>query len=111
MERPVQLAVFLPFLRAMLAQKGDTTMDRPKMIDDPAYHCLREDDFDGFHRQISDRKCVDFSHLDLRGVNLRPADLRKVVLRGAYLRDADLRGQDLRGHDLEGCSLLGARIS
>ena len=86
-------------------------MIRPQLIDDPAYHCLREDNPNGYHEQISSRDKVDFSNTDLRGVDLRTADLTKVVLRGAYLRDADLRGQDLRHIDLEGCSLLHARIS
>jgi uncharacterized protein YjbI with pentapeptide repeats len=86
-------------------------MNRPRMLDDPAYHCLRQDDFSGFNRHIAERESVDFSNADLRGVDMRNIDLHKVVLHGAYLRDADLRGQDLRQHDLEGCSLLSARIS
>jgi uncharacterized protein YjbI with pentapeptide repeats len=85
-------------------------MNRPKIIDDPAYHCLREDDFDGFRKHTDGRQEVDFSNTDLRGIDLRAIDLSKVKLRGAYLRDADLRGQDLRHIDMEGCSLLGARI-
>jgi uncharacterized protein YjbI with pentapeptide repeats len=85
-------------------------MHRPQIIDDPAYHCLREDDPGGYHKQIESRKEVDFSNSDLRGIDLHTVDLAKVVLRGAYLRDADLRGQDLRHMDLEGCSMLGARI-
>lgn len=85
-------------------------MIRPKIIDDPAYHCLREDDFPGFQKHTEGRDTVDFSNTDLRGIDLRAIDLTKVVLRGAYLRDADLRGQDLRHMDLEGCSLLGARV-
>jgi uncharacterized protein YjbI with pentapeptide repeats len=85
-------------------------MNRPRIIDDPAYHCLREDDPDGFKKHIEGRKEVDFSDTDLRGIDLHSVDLSKVKLRGAYLRDADLRGQDLRHMDLEGCSLLGARI-
>jgi uncharacterized protein YjbI with pentapeptide repeats len=86
-------------------------MKSPQLIDDPAYHCLREDNPDGYHEHINSRDTVDFSNTDLRGVDLRKADLKKVVLRGAYLRDADLRGQDLRLIDLEGCSLLHAKIS
>jgi uncharacterized protein YjbI with pentapeptide repeats len=86
-------------------------MNRPQLIEDPAYHCLREDNPKCFHDLIRTRQEVDFSDTDLRGVDLRTADLSKVVLRGAYLRDADLRGQDLRHMDLEGCSLHGARIS
>lgn len=85
-------------------------MHRPQLIEDPAYHCLREDNSKGFHEHINERDEVDFSHTDLRGVDLRSADLSKVVLRGAYLRDADLRGQDLRHIDLEGCSLKHANI-
>ncbi len=85
-------------------------MHRPKIIDDPAYHLLREDNFDGFNKQIEGRSEVDFSNTDLRGIDLRSADLSKVKLRGAYLRDADLRGQNLRHMDLEGCSLLNARV-
>ena len=85
-------------------------MNRPKIIDDPAYHYLREDNFDAFRKNIESRKEVDFSDTDLRGIDLRAIDLTKVKLRGAYLRDADLRGQDLRHMDLEGCSLLSARI-
>jgi uncharacterized protein YjbI with pentapeptide repeats len=85
-------------------------MNRPKIIDDPAYHCLREDDFEGYHRNIQERKQVDFSNTDLRGIDLHTVDLSKVILRGAYLRDADLRGQDLRHMDLEGCSLLNAKV-
>lgn len=86
-------------------------MQRPQILDDPAYHCLREDNPDGYHDHIRERDTVDFSNTDLRGIDLRAADLAKVVLRGAYLRDADLRGQDLRHMDLEGCSLFGAQIS
>lgn len=85
-------------------------MNRPKIIDDPAYHCLREDNSDGFRKHTEGRPEIDFSNTDLRGIDLRAVDLSKVMLRGAYLRDADLRGQDLRHMDLEGCSLLGARI-
>jgi len=85
-------------------------MNRPKIIDDPAYHCLREDDAAGFRKHTEGRKEVDFSDTDLRGIDLHAVDLSKVKLRGAYLRDADLRGQDLRHMDLEGCSLLSARI-
>ena len=85
-------------------------MNRPQHIEDPAYHCLREDTPKGFHELISARPQVDFSHTDLRGVDLRTADLSKVILKGAYLRDADLRGQDLRHMDLEGCSLKHANI-
>jgi Pentapeptide repeats (8 copies) len=98
------------FLRAMLSMKG-ATMKCPRLVEDPAYQCLRADDPRGFHKLINSRQEVDFSDTDLRGVDLRSADLSKVVLRGAYLRDADLRGQDLRHMDLEGCSLFGARIS
>lgn len=96
-------------VRAMLWERGHA-MNRPKIIDDPAYHCLREDDFDGFRKQAEGRQEVDFSDSDLRGIDLHTVDLSKVKLRGAYLRDADLRGQDLRHMDLEGCSLLGARV-
>jgi uncharacterized protein YjbI with pentapeptide repeats len=85
-------------------------MNRPKIIDDPAYHCLREDDAAGFQKHSESRKAVDFSNSDLRGIDLHTVDLSKVILRGAYLRDADLRGQDLRHMDLEGCSMLSARI-
>jgi uncharacterized protein YjbI with pentapeptide repeats len=94
----------------MFVHEGPNAMNRPQLIDDPAYHCLREDNADGFHQQIADREAVDFSNSDLRGIDLHTVDLSKVSLRGAYLRDADLRGQDLRHMDLEGCSMLGAQI-
>src|SRR6476620_144811 len=107
------IAVVRPELGAFFAcyalVKG-SAMNRPKIIDDPAYHCLREDNVECYRKHIEGRQEIDFSNSDLRGVDLRAADLAKVKLRGAYLRDADLRGQDLRHIDLEGCSLLGARI-
>ena len=61
-------------------------MNRPKIIDDPAYHCLREDNWDGFKKHAEGRAVIDFSDTDLRGIDLRAVDLSKVKLRGAYLR-------------------------
>lgn len=86
-------------------------MAKPKFIEDKAFHCLREGDIDGFHRNIEEREIVDFANCDLKGTDFREADLTKVILKNAYLRDANLCGIDLRHLDLEGCSIRKAKIS
>jgi uncharacterized protein YjbI with pentapeptide repeats len=83
----------------------------PRLLDDEAFHCLRSEDLDGFHRHIAGRQEVDFSNCELKGTDFRRADLSKVILSGSHLREADLRGVNLRHMDLEGCSLIHAKIS
>jgi uncharacterized protein YjbI with pentapeptide repeats len=85
-------------------------MAAPRMVDDPAYRDLREDNYKLFAEHTANREKVDLSSADLRGVDLRQVDVSKLILHGAYLRDADLRGLDLRNVDLEGCSIHGAQI-
>jgi uncharacterized protein YjbI with pentapeptide repeats len=86
-------------------------MPQPRFLDDPAFHCLRVGDKEGFRKHMADCGELDLSDTDLRGVDMRIVDLTKVVIRGSYLRDADLRGLDLREFDLEGCSLYHAKVS
>lgn len=86
-------------------------MTKPKFLDDEAFKCLREGNYEAFNNYVKNRDLVDLGDCNLRGTDFRNADLSKVKLAGAYLRDADLRGQDLRHMDLTGCSLFHAKIS
>ncbi|MBB1488074.1 pentapeptide repeat-containing protein [Oceanospirillum sediminis] len=86
-------------------------MSAPKILQDPLYQLLRDENIQGFNEAraqgiSTDLRCGDFRGLDLRGLNADGLDMSN-----AYFRGSDLRGIDFTHCRLEGSSIAGANIS
>jgi len=86
--------------------------DNIKIIDDPLYQALRNENIAAFNKaKTSTSPLPSFEYCDFRGLDLRGMDASGLDLRNAYFRGADLRGIDFRTSQLEGASIAGTKIS
>lgn len=83
----------------------------PKILQDPLYQLLRDEDIKGFNQARADGNTVDLRGGDFRGLDLRGLEAHGLDLSNAYFRGADLRGIDLSHCRLEGASIANANIS
>ncbi|WP_144395365.1 pentapeptide repeat-containing protein [Pleionea sediminis] len=82
-----------------------------KIIDDPLYQLLRNEQVDDFNKQRKSLDTLDFSNCDFRGLDLRGLDASGISFSGAYFRGADLRGIDFTQSNLRGASLASSQVS
>ncbi len=82
-----------------------------RIIDDPLYQLLRNEQVEEFNKQRSSLSSLDFTNCDFRGLDLRKLDATGIDFSGAYFRGADLRGVDFSNSNLRGASLAGAQVS
>lgn len=87
-------------------------MEDIRILDDPLYKTLRNENIDAFNAaKARNTELPSFSHGDFRGLDLRGMDANGLDLSHAYFRGADLRGIDFSHANLEGSSIAGAKIS
>lgn len=86
-------------------------MNRPQIIDDPAYQLLRNEEIGEFNARKGSMDLSRLKGCDYRGLDLRNVDASGLDLRDAYFRSTDLRGIDFRHTNLEGATLTEAKIS
>lgn len=87
-------------------------MENIRVIDDPLYQTLRNENIDAFNAAKSRMtEYPSFSHGDFRGLDLRSMNADGLDLSHAYFRGADLRGIDFSRANMEGASIAGAKIS
>ena len=82
-----------------------------RILDDPFYLLLRNEQIDDFNQQRDSVEILDFSEGDFRGLDLRRLNANGINFSGAYFRGADLRGIDFLQSNLRGASLANARVS
>lgn len=82
-----------------------------RIIDDPLYQLLRNEQVEEFNKQRSSLSSLDFTNCDFRGLDLRKLDATGIDFSGAYFRGADLRGVDFSNSNLRGASLASAQVS
>ncbi|NVJ61622.1 MAG: pentapeptide repeat-containing protein [Gammaproteobacteria bacterium] len=82
-----------------------------KIIDNPFYQMLRNEQVAQFNEQRASVDTLDFSNCDFRGLDLRGLNADGINFSGAYFRGADLRGIDFAQANLRGASLASAQVS
>jgi uncharacterized protein YjbI with pentapeptide repeats len=82
-----------------------------KIIDNPLYQLLRNEQVKAFNEQRAPLNTLDFSDCDFRGLDLRGLHAEGINFSGAYFRGADLRGIDFNQANLRGASLASAQVS
>ncbi|WMS87959.1 pentapeptide repeat-containing protein [Pleionea litopenaei] len=82
-----------------------------KIIDDPLYQLLRNEQVAAFNKQRASVDKLDFSNCDFRGLDLRGLNATGINFSGAYFRGADLRGVDFSQSNLRGASIASAHVS
>lgn len=87
-------------------------MEQVRIIEDPLYQLLRDEDIAGFNAAREQRdKLPSFQLCDFRGLDLRGLNASGMDLRGAYFRGADLRGINFQSANMEGASIASTKIS
>jgi len=86
-------------------------MTKPRLLDNPLYTLLHNEDIEGFNAQKAQGGDIDLTDGDFRGLDLRLLDADKINFTNGYFRGADLRGLDLRNTQMEGASIAHAQIS
>lgn len=82
-----------------------------RIIDDPLYQLLRNEQVDDFNKQRESLNTLDLSDCDFRGLDLRRLNASGINFSGAYFRGADLRGIDFSQSNLRGASLANSQVS
>ena len=87
-------------------------MNLPRIINDPLYQLLREENIEEFNkRKRGKTELPSFALCDFRGLDLRGLDASGLDLTNAYFRGADLRGIDFSQCRMEGASIAAAKVS
>ncbi|NVJ50677.1 MAG: pentapeptide repeat-containing protein [Gammaproteobacteria bacterium] len=82
-----------------------------KILDDPLYLLLRNEQVKTFNEKRASIDKIDFSNADFRGLDLRGLNAQGINFSGAYFRGADLRGIDFSQSNLRGASIASAHVS
>ncbi len=82
-----------------------------KIIDDPLYQLLRNEQVKEFNTQRASLDKLDYTNCDFRGLDLRGLNANGINFSGAYFRGADLRGIDFTQSNLRGASLASSQVS